>query len=53
MASQALVALGEASSIALALAADFAAATLIQPIVATRHLALAASVLAIHTAASV
>ncbi len=51
MTSQALEALGEASSIALALAADFAAAP-VQPIVATLHLARAASVPAIRNAAS-
>ena len=50
--SQTLVARGEASSMALALAADFAAATTTLPIVATLHLARAASVLAIRTAAS-
>ncbi len=49
---QGLVALGEASSIALALAADPAAATTTLPVVATRHLARAASVLAIRTAVS-
>ena len=52
MTYQALEALGEASSIALALAADFAAATTIQPIVATFHIARAASVHAVRTAAS-
>ena len=52
MATQALVARGESSTIALALAADFAAATMIQPKVATLHFALAASVLAIRNAAS-
>ena len=51
-ASQALVAIGEASSIALALAADFAAAITLLPIVATFNFARAASVLAIRNAAS-
>ncbi len=46
------MAVGEASSIALALAADFAAAPTIHPIGATLHLARAASVPAIRNAAS-